>query len=65
MLVLTVHPQIMTFAYFSTEWDMDQPFACLCGASQCLGTIRGAKDIPAEVLGRWVSLAPCCLSDLR
>ncbi|ORY69151.1 hypothetical protein BCR35DRAFT_308172 [Leucosporidium creatinivorum] len=42
--------EIMTFAYFSTEWDMDQPFTCLCGSSKCLGTIRGAKDIPAEVL---------------
>ncbi|GAA5933432.1 uncharacterized protein JCM15063_001312 [Sporobolomyces koalae] len=42
--------EILTFAYFSTEWDMDQPFSCLCNTSKCLGTIRGAKDIPAETL---------------
>ncbi|GAA5907538.1 uncharacterized protein JCM6883_001238 [Sporobolomyces salmoneus] len=42
--------EILTFAYFSTEWDMDQPFACLCNTSRCLGTIRGAKDIPSETL---------------
>ncbi|GAA5834585.1 hypothetical protein JCM3766R1_003605 [Sporobolomyces carnicolor] len=45
--------EILTFAYFSTEWDMDQPFSCLCNTSKCLGTIRGAKDIPAETLNRY------------
>ncbi|KAI5478944.1 hypothetical protein MNV49_004465 [Pseudohyphozyma bogoriensis] len=45
--------EIMTFAYFSTEWDMDQPFECKCGASTCLGFVNGAKHIPAEVLARY------------
>ncbi|BGP17701.1 hypothetical protein JCM10213_005279 [Rhodosporidiobolus nylandii] len=45
--------EILTFAYFSTEWDMDQPFSCLCGTSRCLGLIRGAKDMPQEVLDRY------------
>ncbi|SCZ87796.1 BZ3500_MvSof-1268-A1-R1_Chr2-3g05264 [Microbotryum saponariae] len=45
--------EIMTFAYFSTEWDMDQPFHCLCGASQCLGIITGAKEIAPEILSRF------------
>ncbi|SCV74968.1 BQ2448_7997 [Microbotryum intermedium] len=45
--------EIMTFAYFSTEWDMDQPFQCLCGASQCLGTITGAKEIAPEILSMY------------
>ncbi|GAA5873943.1 hypothetical protein JCM16303_002637 [Sporobolomyces ruberrimus] len=42
--------EILTFAYFSTEWDMDQPFSCLCGTERCLGTIKGAKDIPSDTL---------------
>lgn len=31
-----------TFFYPSTEWKMDQPFICACGASQCLKQIQGA-----------------------
>ncbi|GAA5832002.1 hypothetical protein JCM5353_002841 [Sporobolomyces roseus] len=45
--------EILTFAYFSTEWDMDQPFSCLCNTSKCLGTIKGAKDIPSETLDQY------------
>lgn len=32
-----------TFFYPSAEWDMDQPFECLCGSENCLGEIKGAK----------------------
>ena len=39
--------------YPATEWAMAAPFACGCGAPQCLGTIRGARDLPAHVLGRY------------
>ena len=42
--------EIMTFAYFSTEWSMDQPFTCTCGSANCLGVIRGARDIAEETL---------------
>ncbi|GJN90238.1 hypothetical protein Rhopal_003237-T1 [Rhodotorula paludigena] len=42
--------EILTFAYFSTEWDMDQPFHCLCGTKRCLGTIQGARHIEQGVL---------------
>ncbi|GAA5904802.1 hypothetical protein JCM8208_001359 [Rhodotorula glutinis] len=42
--------EILTFAYFSTEWDMDQPFHCLCKTERCLGTIQGAKHIEQSVL---------------
>ncbi|GAA6028513.1 hypothetical protein JCM8097_007258 [Rhodosporidiobolus ruineniae] len=45
--------EILTFAYFSTEWDMDQPFSCLCGTERCLGTICGAKDIEPAVLDQY------------
>jgi hypothetical protein len=41
---------VLTFAYFSTEWDMIQPFTCQCGTSRCLGAITGAKDIDSRVL---------------
>jgi SET domain len=39
-----------TFFYPSTEWDMAEPFECLCGSAQCLGIIKGAKDIPEHIL---------------
>ncbi|GAA5983405.1 hypothetical protein JCM11641_007838 [Rhodosporidiobolus odoratus] len=44
---------ILTFAYFSTEWDMDQAFSCLCGTDACLDLIKGAKDMDKEVLDRY------------
>src|SRR5215210_1630274 len=31
------------FFYPSTEWDMAQPFECLCGSSKCLKFISGAS----------------------
>lgn len=43
---------IMTFAYFTTEWFMQQPFQCLCGNKECLGVISGAKELGREVLER-------------
>lgn len=33
------------FFYPSTEWDMDQGFECRCKAKNCLGYIRGAKEL--------------------
>lgn len=43
----------LTFFYPSTEWEMAEPFACLCGDIQCLGVISGAKDISLSTLGRY------------
>jgi hypothetical protein len=45
----------LTFFYPSSEWDMAQPFTCACGAGKgkCCGTIAGAKDMDARVLGRY------------
>jgi hypothetical protein len=46
----------LTFFYPSTEWDMDQPFACTCGAKECRGWISGAKTMPSEALeGYWLN----------
>jgi hypothetical protein len=43
----------LTFFYPSTEWDMSRPFACLCGAPECIRTVTGAKYLPAETLERY------------
>lgn len=43
----------LTFFYPSTEWDMAEPFACMCGAANCLGEISGARDLSLGVLGRY------------
>ncbi|KAJ5223901.1 hypothetical protein N7468_008443 [Penicillium chermesinum] len=43
----------LTFFYPSTEWDMDQPFHCTCGAEECRGWISGAKDMPRDVLKQY------------
>jgi hypothetical protein len=40
----------LTYFYPSTEWDMAEPFLCLCGSPQCLGWIRGARHLPVSTL---------------
>ncbi|KAK2598127.1 hypothetical protein QQS21_005759 [Conoideocrella luteorostrata] len=46
----------LTFFYPSTEWNMAQPFTCLCGHSTCRGNISGAKDMTARQLeGVWLN----------
>jgi len=39
-----------TFFYPSSEWDMDQAFQCNCGSAACLGLIKGAKYLPANLI---------------
>lgn len=43
----------MTFAYWTTEWDMDQPFDCTCGTARCVGRVTGAKSMKADVLATY------------
>ncbi|KAL2830498.1 hypothetical protein BDW59DRAFT_170082 [Aspergillus cavernicola] len=48
----------LTFFYPSSEWDMDQPFECNCGAGEgrCKGVIRGAGGMKREELeGYWLN----------
>ncbi|KAI1388709.1 uncharacterized protein F4822DRAFT_403621 [Hypoxylon trugodes] len=46
----------LTFFYPSTEWDMAQPFDCLCGKPTCRGRISGAKDMTkAQLNGVWLN----------
>ena len=38
------------YFYPSTEWEMAQPFQCLCGSANCLGRIAGASGLPKDVI---------------
>ena len=43
----------LTFFYPSTEWEMDRPFVCLCGAPQCVRLVAGAKYLSIDALSRY------------
>jgi hypothetical protein len=38
------------FFYPSTEWEMDAPFICLCGSSNCIHVVAGARFLPLSTL---------------
>lgn len=40
----------LTLYYPATEWEMAEPFACQCGAPECLGTIAGARYVHHDCL---------------
>jgi len=40
----------LSFFYPSTEWEMDAPFICLCGAANCIHVVAGARFLPLSVL---------------
>jgi len=42
----------LNFFYPSTEWIMDRPFVCLCGAPQCVRLVAGAKYLSVDALSR-------------
>lgn len=43
----------LTFWYPSSEWDMDQPFECVCKAGKCRGLINGAGRMDRDVLEQY------------
>ncbi|KAG0005178.1 hypothetical protein BGZ80_001410 [Entomortierella chlamydospora] len=43
----------LTFFYPSSEWEMEQPFPCWCGAEKCCKSIQGAKFLPRDVMGKY------------
>jgi hypothetical protein len=43
----------LNFFYPSTEWEMDRPFICLCGAPQCVRLVAGAKYLSVDTLSRY------------
>jgi len=45
--------QELTFFYPSTEWDMQQPFACFCKSENCLGQIKGAAYLTDQEASRY------------
>lgn len=57
MRIVTLRPvaegEELTFFYPSTEWEMVGPFDCLCRSADCLGTVIGARHVPATVLRRY------------
>jgi hypothetical protein len=40
----------LSYFYPSTEWEMDAPFICLCGASNCIHVVAGARFLPLSTL---------------
>ena len=40
----------LSFFYPSTEWEMDAPFICLCGASNCIHVVAGARFLSLSTL---------------
>lgn len=40
----------LSFFYPSTEWEMDAPFICLCGASSCIHVVAGARFLSLSTL---------------
>jgi hypothetical protein len=38
------------YFYPSTEWEMAEPFQCLCGSANCLGRIAGASYLSKDVI---------------
>ena len=40
----------LSFFYPSTEWEMDAPFICLCGALNCIHVVAGARFLPLSTL---------------
>lgn len=43
----------LTFFYPSTEWEMARPFACACGAAECVRIVVGAKFLSVDTLSRY------------
>ena len=39
----------LCYFYPSTEWEMAQPFQCVCACSNCLGYISGASYLSQEL----------------
>jgi len=40
----------LSFFYPSTEWEMDAPFICLCGSTNCIHVVAGARFLSLSTL---------------
>src|SRR5688572_11756692 len=43
----------LTYFYPSTEWNMAQPFVCVCGAPNCIRIVAGARHLSVDTLSRY------------
>jgi SET domain len=43
----------LCFFYPATEWDMAQPFECLCKTATCIHEIKGAKYMDKKILSSY------------
>lgn len=43
----------LTFFYPSTEWEMVNPFICLCGSPSCIHVVAGAKFLSFSMLANY------------
>ncbi|EKG03260.1 hypothetical protein TCSYLVIO_005710 [Trypanosoma cruzi] len=51
--------ELISFNYLTTEWDMQTPFTCLCGAALCYREIRGFKYLGDEARQKiWCMATP-------
>ncbi|HFE44342.1 MAG TPA: SET domain-containing protein-lysine N-methyltransferase [Nannocystis exedens] len=50
--------ELVTFDYNICEWDMREPFTCVCGSARCIGEIRGFRHLDRKQRQRllpWLS----------
>ena len=40
----------LSFFYPATEWEMQAPFICLCGSTNCIQVVAGARFLPLSTL---------------
>ncbi|MDT5271673.1 MAG: hypothetical protein QOH49_3859 [Acidobacteriota bacterium] len=52
-----------TFNYLTTEYEMSEPFECVCGAADCFGVIGGYARLGAEGRERLSAHAAAHLTD--
>jgi SET domain len=43
----------LVFFYPSTEWKMTQSFGCYCGSPKCIGVIKGAAYLSADLQSQY------------
>lgn len=49
----------LTYDYRVFRYEPEWQFPCACGADRCIGTVRSARSIPAELAASWEArLAP-------
>lgn len=50
--------EAVTFNYNTNEWEMAEPFDCMCGTSRCMGKIQGLRHLTPEQREQLGRVAP-------